>query len=192
MTKENRNFFRVACEFQIRSRKIDEKELEMFRSFAMRPSQYSTLRYDLEHQFSSLNIREESKTLFEKAFQILINIDQRLERIEEQIQALRAKDEISLQNYEWIHGDLSAGGIYYHTDTKINFSVSDIVLIDLLLPSLPEYRVVAAARVSRAESQELAMEFEAIHSDDQEFIHRFVMSREREMLRARAKERDNP
>lgn len=188
MTVE-RDYFRVPCEFQLRYRKIDENELEHFRS-ALRPSPYSTFRMNLENQLASMGIQEESKVLLEKAFQLLINMDQRLERLEEQIQGLKIKDDMNTQQYEWRAGDLGAGGISFDDQDHADMKQGDAVVLDVILPSMPEYRFVSAARVSHVNSDGLGFEFIEIHSDDQEYIHRFVRSREREILRTRAKERD--
>jgi hypothetical protein len=181
-----RSYFRIACEFQVRYRAIDEEELRVFRSYAMRPSPYSGLRYELENQLQSMAIREESKFLFEKAFQLLMNIDQRLERIEEQVQKSSATH--IAESYEWVHGDLGAGGLAFSPESKqVNVKPGQELLVDVILPSLPEYRFVAAAKVLHTEKKDqIGVEFVAIHEDDREFIHRYVIQREREVLRARA------
>src|SRR5665213_2690546 len=134
---KNRNYFRVACELQVRFLVIDEAELQVFQNYAIRPSPYSSLRYELENQLQSMDIREESKFLFEKAFQLLISIDQRLDRVEEQMQLHRAGTKSIPDSYEWVHGDLGAGGLAFSTETKLDVKVGDILLIDALLPSLP-------------------------------------------------------
>lgn len=183
-----RSYFRIACEFQIRFRKIDAEELKVFKSHAMRPSPYSSLRMELENQLQNMSIKAESKFLFEKAFQILVNIDQRLERLEEQVMGLRLGDQVTPDSYEWTHGDLGAGGLSFKAPSKSDVQVGDLVLVDILLPSMPEYRLVAAAKVVHLEGEGpvLGLEFDAIHEDDREFIHRYVIQREREMLRNRA------
>jgi hypothetical protein len=180
-----RTYFRMACEFQVRFRVINEEELNVFKSYAMRPSPYSTLKNEIENQLQSMEIREESKFLFEKAFQLLINVDQRLERLEELITQREART--VADSYEWVHGDLGAGGLAFEIKEKKSPKVGDLVLIDLILPSLPEYRLVAAGRIVHSEKKNLiSAEFIAIHEDDREYIHRFVIERERELLRARA------
>jgi hypothetical protein len=185
----SRNYFRIACEFQVRIRVIDDEELVVFKNYAMRPSPYSSLKYELENQLQSMQIREESKFLFEKAFQLLINIDQRLERIEEQLVQREAR--AATETYEWVHGDLSAGGIAYQTQSKQPMKLDDKVLVDVILPSLPEYRFVAAGKIVHLDaSLNLGVEFLAIHDDDREQIHRHVIQRERELLRARAGAKD--
>ncbi len=185
------NYFKVPCELQIRFRPIGEDELQVFRSYAMRPSPYSTLKADIDLQLSSMDIREESKALFEKAFQILLNMDQRLERIEEQMHAFMAGDKPKLESYEWVHGELGAGGLHFKTDSKKQVSVGENLLLDMILPALPEHRVVAAAKLEeQKEDKTFCTRFIAIHDDDKEFLHRFVVSRERELLRLRALERE--
>ena len=193
MTETNdRNYFRIPCEYQIRFRVVNDEELSVFKNYALRPSPYSSLRTELETQLHAMQIREESKFLFEKAFQLLMNIDQRLERLEEAIHKSSAT--AIVESYEWVHGDLGAGGVSFTTESKPQAKAGDHLLLDILLPSLPEYRLVAAGKVLHIEKQnQMGVEFVAIHEEDREFIHRFVIQRERETLRARAlgKKKDN-
>lgn len=188
-----RNFFRVPCEFQIRFRVIDEEEFKVFESYAMRPSTHSRLRGEIEGQLRGMEIREQSKSLFEKAFQILLNIDQRLERMEEMLlEKAENQSKLIKDSYEWVHGDISAGGISCTPKAHKGGKVGYLVLLDVLLPMLPEYRLVAAGKVARIEKNgEVGFEFSAIHEDDREFLHRFVISREREMLRSKADGHEN-
>ncbi|MBN8555759.1 MAG: hypothetical protein J0L93_09970 [Deltaproteobacteria bacterium] len=182
--------FRVACEFQVRFRTIEESELEVFRSYAMRPSAYSALKSQIENQLSAMAIRDESKNLLEKAFQILLNIDQRLERIEEQMYNPDSSKYKILENYDWVHGELGAKGLSFSHEKTKSVKVGDLLLLDLILPSLPEQRMVAALKVSSLANDYIDGNFVAIHDEDVEFLHRYVIAREREMLRARALERD--
>ena len=190
-TNQKREFFRVPCEFQIRFREISDEELNVFKSFAMRPSPHSTLRAEVEGQLQAMPIRDESKVLLEKAFQILLNMDQRLERLEEQFQAFMSGAKPTLDSYEWVHGDLSAGGVAFVFEKGVKVKPDSRLLIDLILPAMPEYRLVAAAQVNYVNPDgRVGTDFLAIHEDDKEFIHRFVIAREREMLRNRALERE--
>ncbi|MDB5037513.1 MAG: hypothetical protein JWQ35_1041 [Bacteriovoracaceae bacterium] len=185
--EKTRQYFRVSCELQVRFRVIDDEELQVFKSYALRPSPYSSLRNELENQLQAMDIREESKFLFERGFQLLMNIDQRLERLEEQMHLQRSGAAHIPDSYEWVHGDLGAGGLAFSSESKISVKPDQTVLLDCLLPSLPEYRFVVAAKVLHTEKKKLiGTEFLAIHEDDREFIHRFVIQRERELLRARA------
>lgn len=186
-----RNYFRITCEFQVRFRAIDAEELQVFQNYAMRPSPHSTLKFEIENQLQSMEIREESKFLFEKAFQLLINIDQRLERIEEQ---LSQRDTKTLPDtYEWVHGDLGAGGLAFGSASKVRPQPGETILVDVILPSLPEYRFVAASKVVQSEKKDqICVEFLAVHDDDREYLHRFVIQREREILRARAVSKTKP
>jgi hypothetical protein len=181
---------RIACEFQLRFRAIQPDELEVFKSYAMRPSPYSTLRSEIENQLAAMTIRDESKVLLEKAFQILLNIDQRLERIEEQVQNSKSGSHAILESYEWLHGELGAESISFTPDKAKPVKVGDLLLLDIVLPSLPEQRMVCAIRVNAIADGQIDGNFEAIHDDDKEFLHRFVIAREREVLRARALERE--
>lgn len=186
-----RNFFRIACEYQLRFRVIEKEELQVFQNYAMRPSPHSTLKYEIESQLQTMEIRQESKFLFEKAFQLLINIDQRLERIEEQL--TQRENHSIKENYEWVHGDLGAGGLSFHGRSENLPAADSIILVDVILPSLPEYRFVAASRVVPSNRQGiLSIEFISIHDDDREFLHRYVIQREREMLRTRALAKSSP
>jgi hypothetical protein len=186
-----RNYFRIACEFQVRFRSIDDEELRVFRNYAMRPSPHSTLKFEIESELQGMEIRQESKFLFEKAFQLLINIDQRLERIEEQI--AQRESSVLPDSYEWVHGDLGAGGLSFGVQSKAIPQSGSTVLVDVILPALPEYRFVAASKVIHSEKKDLvSVEFLAIHEDDREYLHRFVIQREREILRSRAVAKEKP
>src|SRR4051794_5364273 len=99
--EENRSFYRVPTEFQIRIKRLSPAELEVFQSFALRPSAYAGLRTEIETQIQSLEIREESKNLFQRAFSLLLSIDQRLERLEESVQNAALKEGSTIEAYEW-------------------------------------------------------------------------------------------
>jgi len=187
----SRTYYRVPCELQIRFRRLDNEELKVFSSFAMRPSPHSNLKTEIEQQLQGIGIREESKTLFEKAFQLLLNLDQRLERIEEQLASLASGAKSTLDSYEWVHGDIGAGGLAFFPESKNPLLKGEKLLMDIILPTLPEHRFVVAAEVSHIdEVGKVGTKFISIHEDDREFIHRFVISREREILRLRALERE--
>lgn len=193
MTSSNtsKTNFRIPCEFQIRYRVIDKAELEVFKSYAMRPSPYSTLKADIESQLSAMPVRDESKSLLEKAFQILLNIDQRLERLEEKLSPQDDGAVKIVENYEWVHGELGGAGFSFLSEQKKQISNGSLILIDMILPSFPEQRIVAAAQVSSSDaSGNVVAEFVGIHEQDTEFVFRFVAAREREILRTRAMGRD--
>ena len=188
MTTE-REYFRVPCEFQIRFRKIDEEELRQFLTNAMRPAPSSILRMEVETQLSQLSFRDETKILLEKAFQLLLNMDQRLERIEETMEQAKALGSSPLTPYAWVHGDLGAGGLAFESEKAAVLKEQEILLTDLVLSSMPEFRFVAASRIVKIEGLRMNCEFVGIHADDREYIHRFVMARQREQLRSRSKDR---
>lgn len=179
--------FRVPCEFQIRFREVTKEELEIFRTFSMRPSPFASLKNEVETMIRGADIREESKTLFEKAFQILINLDQRMERIEEHLNRNPLESGPILESYEWVHGDLGAGGLAMETK-KPTPRANAYVMLDVVVPGLPEHRFVAAGLMQS--SRRFECEFLAIHEDDREFLHRFIMNREREILRNRKQRSD--
>ncbi len=192
-TDHDRSFFRVPCELQIRFRVLNDDEFNVFKSYSLRPSAFSAMRMEVENQIRNLSIRDDSKALFERAFQILINLDQRMERIEEQLQQIAHGGKAILEVYDWVHGDLGGGGIAFKSEKTSKLKKGDRVLVDAILPALPEYRFVAACDVAHVDADgTVGMHFLAIHDDDREFIHRFVTAREREILRARANERDKP
>lgn len=187
-SESDRSFFRVPCEYQLRFRKAGPNELELFRSIAMRPSIGSTTRTEIENAIQSLDSRDGMKTVIEKAVAILINIDQRIERMEENVLSILLDRKDEYIPYEWVSGDMGAGGAMFHWEEGQDIKVGDEVLLDMLLPDMPEHRIVAAAKVvSVNQSSEISTEFLAIHQDDKEFIHRFVMARQREILRERSR-----
>lgn len=193
MTSESqrRASFRIPCEFQIRFRRVEDDELQVFTAYAMRPSPYSHLRTEIQSQLTAMDIRHESKALLEKAFQILLNIDQRLERIEERLDAKEDEGAKIFESYQWVHGNLGAGGLTFQPEDPKGAKEHSKILMDILLPSLPEQRIVGAGEIIRIEQDGIfVVEFIAIHKEDEEFLFQFVAGKEREMLRARALERD--
>lgn len=189
--RKSREYFRVPCELQVRFRKVNDEELKLFKQYGLRPSPYTSLRMTIEQDLQRLSIREESKTLLEKAFQILLNIDQRLERLEEYLQGQNSDAPEIKESHEWVRADLSAGGIAFIPSKEKDLKIGDDLMLDLLFPSLPEQRVVCAGKVVHIQSDgNIGIDFSEIHQDDQEFIHRFVIEKEREVLRARAQERE--
>lgn len=183
--QDDRNYFRVPCEFQIRFRVVNNEELKVFKDYALKPSVYSNLRLEIDSHLSKLPGGESAQILFEKAFQILMNIDQRLDRLEE------GHENDPKEPYECATGNLGVGGIAFHLPSKRPVKGGQFLVLDMILPSFPEHRIVAAGEIIRLDSDRLiVIKFTAIHDDDQEFLHRFVIARERELLRARVQERD--
>jgi c-di-GMP-binding flagellar brake protein YcgR len=144
----------------------------------------------IESELHRLDIHESSRALLEKAFQMLLNIDQRLERLEEGLLHPQPEENLSHEKHEWVRADLSAGGLAFLCPEGKNHQVGDFVLLDIVFPSLPEQRVVCSGKVVHFnKDQMMAIDFLDIHKDDKEFIHRFVLEKEREILRARADDR---
>ena len=188
--RETKAFFHVPCEVQIRFRELAAEELEAFQQFGLRPSPYTQLRLGIESELSRMAIADESRLIFERAFQILINIDQRLERLEETIQGQISGTPTIKDGHEWVQADLSAGSIAFIPPSPKTLKVDTNLLLDIILPGLPEQRIVATGSVKSTEGDKILAEFTMLHQDDKEAIHRFVLEREREMLRSRALERD--
>lgn len=187
-SETDRSFFRVPCEFQLRFRKAGPDELELFKSIAMRPSIGSTTRTEIENAIQTLDSRDGMKTVIEKSVAILINIDQRIERMEENVLNILLDRKEEYIAYEWVSGDIGAGGAMFHWEEGEALKAGDDLLLDILLPDMPEHRIVAAAKVTdSSKTPEVSTEFVAIHPDDKEFIHRFVMARQREILRERSR-----
>ena len=183
-------FFHVPCELQIRFRELSPEELSAFQSFGLRPSPYTQLRLGLESEFSRMQMGDESRSVLEKAFKILINIDQRLERLEELIQGQMSGAPVIKEGHEWVQADLSAAGLSFIPASPKQVKVSSQILLDIILPGLPEQRVVATATIVAIEGEKVRVEFSMLHQDDKEAIHRFVLEREREILRSRALDRE--
>jgi len=185
--QNDRSSFRIPSEFQIRFRKVTEEEAQIFTSFAMRPSPVSAARGEIEGLISSLPFQDSGRVLIEKAFHFILNMDQRLERLEEILNQRVHQDEIGLKPYEWVSGEIGSHEVLFRWESDPELESGDRVLIDLLLPDLPELRVVACGRViNYSEEQASLIELESIHADDREYLHRFILARQREMLRDRA------
>lgn len=185
---EDKGFFKVPSEYQIRYRVIDETELKFFSEYAIRPSPTSAARGEIEFLLRSVDVSHEMRTLIERAFQLLLNIDQRLERFEEDFLNFVVEKKEELKPYEWVSGQLGASGVEFKEEHQELVALNDYLLLDILLPSLPEQRVVAAGKVAEVDpnTKHMEIEFTAIHPDDQEFIHRYSLQRQRELARERA------
>lgn len=189
MSSESKNeeSFKVSCELQLRFRKVDAEELRVFKEFGLRPSPYTSLRMGIETELNRLSLQGENRILLEKAFQLLLNIDQRLERMEEFIQNQNGKEPMIRERHEWFHADLNASGLAFIPMKDSKLSSGDTLMLDMIFPSFPEQRIVCSGQVMSAAGKNNAVQvnFVDIHQDDREFLHRFVMEREREILRAR-------
>jgi len=180
--------FRVPAEFQMRFRKIEGQELSMFRAYSVRPSPTSSARMEVESYIRNLDAKDTVRTLVERAFYILLNIDQRLERLEETVLNHVTGKSQDHTIYDWVSGSIGSSCMSFITEADADpLAVGDILLLDFLLPDLPEQRIVATGKVRERDSQEhWIVDFDAIHPDDGELIHRFLMLRQREILRERA------
>jgi len=179
--------FRVSCELQLRFRKIDAEELRVFRAYGLRPSPYTSLRMGIEAELNRLSLEGGNRNLMERAFQLLLNIDQRLERLEEMIQIQTSKEPVIRETHEWFHAELSASGFSVILAKDLNLKSGDDLMMDMIFPSFPEQRIVCSGKILALSSANgmANIDFMDIHKDDREFLHRFVMEREREILRGR-------
>lgn len=192
MSESDRRYFRVPCEFQLRFKKVAADEYKLFSSYALRPSPTSAARAKIENYVGLMDAKDGLKGLVETAVGILLNIDQRLERVEENILSILLDRKDDFVPYEWVSGEIGAQGVAFQWEEPSALQKGDQILVDMLLPDMPEHRIVAAALVADLkEDGELIVDFEAIHHDDQELIHRFVLGREREILRERARQKKN-
>lgn len=181
------NYFRVECEFQYRARRIDPSELEVFRSVSMRPAPTVGVRNEVETLLRGSDLGEGMKTVVERSMAILMSIDQRLERIEEDISMIITGQGEKLQAYEWVAAEMGSKGFIAELPQVENPQVGEYILMDALLPTMPEHRIVATMRVDEVDGAAAHFKFDALHAEDEEFVFRFVRSREREILRSRKK-----
>ncbi len=167
-------------------RALTDEEAKLFLASPSRPSPYSALRSELKNLTESLKFSDAYKTMIEKAFQLLINMDQRLERMEEQIYSMTSDKESDLLGYQWMLGEIGGLGIKLDKKNIPQNTGDQIWLLDFILPSLPEQRVIATALLEDLGSETDLLRFQSIHEADRECIHQFVAAREREILRERA------
>lgn len=183
---EEKAFFKVPCEFQLRFRELTQEEADLFHASPSRPSPYSALRTELKALTESIKFGDPYKTLIEKAFQLLINMDQRLERMEEQVYSMTSDVADDLVGYQWTIAEIGALGIQLDKKYVSPQNSNSIFLLDFIIPSLPEQRVIATASLKDLDSSSYVFFFKSIHDADRELIHQFVASREREILRDRS------
>lgn len=191
MAESDRQYFRVPCDFQIRYTKLSNTEFEVFESHSTRPSTMSSVRMDIHNLVSTLDLRDGAKSLIEHGVNLLLSIDQRLDRLEENVLKLLLDQKDEYVPYHFVHGEIGAVGMTFETDTIQSLRKGDRLLCDFILPDMPEHRIVAALEVkSLTDEGGVDGEFVSFHHDDQEFLHRFIRSRERQILRQRAQERE--
>lgn len=191
-SESTRDYYRVPCDMQVRYKKIGAEEADLFKAYAIRPSSHSSLTQEIDLQVQQSSFSAEAKFLFEKAFQILLSIDQRLDHLEERLNSDQSGITDIEMTYEWATGDLSASGIGLRLQSPPSVQAGDKILLDVVLPALPEHRFVATAEVAHTkEKNEIGLNFISIHEDDREFLHQYVRKREREILRSRAQKRNS-
>lgn len=184
------SYFRVACEFQVRARKIDEEELRVFEEVSLRPSPMASIRGEIDTLLRASPLDEGSKSVVDYVVSILLNIDQRLDRIEEDMQNFFRGEKSEIQFYEWVSGEIGGEGCIVEMPEITDANEGDHLIMDLLLPTLPEQRIVAVGQIQqKPEPSKYHLEFKLIHADDKEYLYRFIRSREREILRARKKQK---
>lgn len=186
--EETNAYFRVPCEIQIRARVIDQAEFEMFQKVTLRPSPVASLRSEIESLMRVSSLDESLRGVIANAFSLMLNIDQRLDRIEEDLSLFIQGKKEHITPYEWTRVELGAEGFLAQLAQLPKLTMGDLVLVDFLLPSFPEQRIVAAVKVVEdSNPEEVHFRFECLHDEDLEGIFRFIRSREREILRSRKK-----
>jgi len=182
---EETAFYTVPAQFQIvveplkTPESIEQKELLL-----SRPSPFSSLRLSLENQIRAGDQSMGNKELVTKAFELLLSVEQRLNRVEEFLSHKERGKSVPL--YQWVQGSIGAGALNFTLPEGQNAD-AQVLWVDLLLPSVPEYRVQLLANVTDRSGTMLNCSFRKIHDEDREQIFRFVRQREREIIRAKSK-----
>lgn len=185
--EKDKDYFRVPCEFQMRSRVVDEQERELFKTVSVRPSASLSLRSEVEGLLRGSQLDESLRSVVDYGFALLLNMDQRLERIEEEFSLFVSGQKEKIQQYQWVSADLGAEGLWVPRSVLADAKEGDFLLMDILLPSMPEQRLVATLEWVECREGQAHLLFDGLHKEDEEYLFRFIRSREREILRSRKK-----
>lgn len=178
---DSQDFFRVPAVVKMRQQPTGHKTL--------RPFVLSSVRSEIEMHLHSSSLDKNDKLLTEKMFELVLGLDLRLQRIEEQLDAVLNQ---ALEQYpRWfsVALDLGAEGFYVKkSDWPFKAQPDASLNIEFLVPVVPEwpFQAILSTRPSK-NSEYWHFGFEEIHYDDREMIHRYLRIRERELLRARQK-----
>lgn len=182
---ENESGFRVPCEIKLRYKQIRPEELDRFQLFSLRSSGKHHLRSEIEQCLHAVDLSSSSKALVEKGFQLLLHLDQKLDRIEREFQK-QFSQETEEKPYQSCQVQLGGTGLIWSTS---GLKEGEQLILDMVVPNIPEQQMLLGARVKQKVDDGYELEFNAIHEEDREYIYRYVASREREILRRRALEK---
>jgi len=172
-------YFRVPVFLRVRTRRALAKG-------PLSPSLLSTLRADLETQLQACSLDVAEKELTQKLFELVLGVDVRLCRIEEQLETIISKETEKFEKFKGVAMELGAQGFLVNKSDWPFGAEPESTTFEFLLPLVPEWSCLARLSLIAGSSDEVFhFRFQEIHGDDREMIHRYVRSRERELLRAR-------
>jgi len=175
----DQNYFKVPTSLRMRTRRFLAKG-------PLTPFVLSTIRADLELQLQSANLASEEKELTQRMFELVLGVDLRLRRMEEQLDTLINQDTGNFEKFKSVSMELGAQGFLVKKSDWPFPKTDSLEAFEFLLPLVPEWSFLARIQEEpQGPADSYHFRFHEIHADDQEMIHRYVRSRERELLRAR-------
>ncbi len=177
------SYFRLSVQLKIRRKEIQLRA-------AARPNSLSSTRSDIEMQIHEADLGKEEKVLAERLFDVLLGLDIRLQRLEEQVGALLSGNPKSYEVFREIPMELGAEGIVVSKEVwPFGEALEKGDGFEIVLPFVPEWPFQTSLQMAESVGVDsYHFRFKHIHKDDQELIHRYLRVREREVLRARRSE----
>lgn len=178
------DYFKVPCEIKWRVKSLNPQEFNEKAKSGVALGHLASFRSDLDTQLRSTSLKGPEKVLMEKAFELLMSIENRLDRVEEFISTLSKESTSSFVPYQSSLIELGAAGfILQEQEWK---GPMECLEVEMLLPAVPEYRLRVLVRQVQRVGGFWHFRFEALALDDEEAVHRYIRQRERELLRSRS------
>lgn len=191
-TESQRNYLRVGAVMSFRIRPASPEEARRAKENGIVSSNVTRSKLSVGAALSqSSDLSAESRRVFERFFELLISIDQKLNVLLDSFQK-KVQDEMECRDR---NVEISGGGIRFEvSEDEVRAlglvpTVGAALKLDLFLPSVPPNTVSCFAEVRRVERNgmkfSVGVAFTVITEDDRQEIIRFVTIRERAMLQAR-------
>lgn len=176
--EKSRQFFRVDDAFPVDLRKIE----------GTIPVKRSRVFFGYPVERNEQEVEAPDETISPRLWKLLTDINTKLSLILEKLQF----DEEGFINAEVRHVNVSASGIRFRTDKKVE--VGDTVEIKMLLPTCPPTGIITYGSVVRSRDlgdgkYEVALHFTDIEDEVRDEIIQYTLKRQRELIRKQRKQR---
>jgi hypothetical protein len=180
MSESLESYFRVSSVLRVR------KKSET--GGVLRPLGLASIRSEIEMHLHSSGMDKEEKLLTEKMFELILGTDLRLQRIENQLEAVLSNNSQKYEAFMTVPLELGAEGFVVKKSAWPFGPVEAELALDILVPVVPEWPLQVKVQQAKWDSEDSwHFRFSEIYNDDREMIHRYLRIRERELLRSRSK-----